>query len=77
MSQSTFLQDMADLLEVDAALLKDDYELNEENFDSVAIVSTIALIDEYFDITVKGRELIAVKSIGELISLINRSKEES
>lgn len=76
MNQSAFLQDIADLLEVKVAELNGSYELNEDNFDSVAVVSTIALIDEHFDLTVKGRALANVKSIGELIALINKAKEE-
>ena len=74
MNESAFLQDIADLLEVDAAELNQAYELNEDNFDSVAVVSTIALIDEHFDLTVKGRELANVKSIGELLDLISKAK---
>lgn len=76
MNQSAFLQDIADLLEVGIAELNQSYELNEDNFDSVAVVSTIALIDEHFDLTVKGRELANVKSIGELLALINKAKEQ-
>lgn len=75
MTQKAFLQDIADLLEVDASSLNDSYELNEDNFDSVAVVSTIALIDEHFDLTVKGRELSNVKSIGELLALIAKAKD--
>lgn len=75
MSQVIFLQDVATLLEVDPADLKETFELNEDNFDSVAVVSTIALIDEHFDLTVKGRELANVKSIGELLALIESAKK--
>jgi len=71
-----FLSELADLLEVDAAELTDDFELNKENFDSVNIVSTIALIDEYFDVTVKGKALAQSKTVGELQDLIKAEKGE-
>lgn len=71
-----FLSELADLLEVDAVELTEDFELNRQNFDSVNIVSTIALIDEYFDITVKGKALAQAKSIGELLELIKAEKGE-
>ncbi|MGI6790908.1 acyl carrier protein [Aminivibrio sp.] len=77
MSQKAFLEDIAALLEVNASELTDTFELNEDNFDSVAVVSTIALIDEHFDITVRGRDLTNVKSVGELLALIGKTKEES
>ena len=75
MSQAAFLDDLANLLEVDASELKDGFELHEENFDSVAVISTIALIDEHFDLTVRGKELSAVKSVGELLRLIEEAKK--
>lgn len=77
MSHEAFLQDLATLLEVEPAELKESFELNEENFDSVAVVSTIALIDEHYDLTVRGRELAKVKSIAELLAMIEESRKES
>ncbi|GAQ24571.1 MAG TPA: acyl carrier protein [Thermoanaerobacter sp.] len=71
-----FLAELADLLEVDAEDLNDDYELDSENFDSVAVVSTIALIDEYFDVTVNGKSLSQAKTVGEVIDLIKKAKED-
>jgi len=71
-----FLAELADLLEVDAEDLNDDYELDSENFDSVAVVSTIALIDEYFDVTVNGKSLSQAKTVGEIIDLIKKAKED-
>ena len=75
MTYQAFLTAMAELLEVETKDLKDNYELNSDNYDSVVVVSTIALIDEYFDITVKGIELAKAKSIGELLALIQQTKE--
>lgn len=77
MTNQDFLKGMAELLEVDATDLKDDFELNSDNYDSVVVVSTIALIDEHFEATVRGIELAKVKSIGELLSLIIKAKEEA
>jgi len=77
MSHVAFLQDVATLLEVDPGELKENFVLDDDNFDSVAVVSTIALIDEHYDLTVKGRELANVKSIGELLALIEKAGKES
>lgn len=75
MSQAAFLEDLANLFEVDTSELKENYELNEDNFDSIAVVSTIALIDEHFEVTVKGKELSNVKTIGEILCLITEAKK--
>ena len=77
MDFKAFLTAMAELLEVEENDLKDDFELNSDNYDSVVVVSTIGLIDEYFDVLVRGTELAKVSSIGELLSLIKKTKEES
>lgn len=76
MPKTEFLEDLASQLEVERAELKEDFELNEENFDSIALVTTIALIDEHFDVAVKARDLSAVTSIGELMALIDKAIEE-
>jgi len=75
MGKQNFLNSMAELLEVEAKDLKENFELNSDNYDSVIVLSTIALIDEHFDITVKGTELAKAQSIGELLSLIQKAKE--
>lgn len=76
MEFNEFLKEMADLLEVEVEELNDDFELNKGNFGSVNVVSTIALIDEFFNVTVKGKELAQVKTIGEVLELIKKEKEE-
>ena len=75
MNFNEFLTEMADLLEIEVEDLNDDFELNNENFDSVTVVSTIALIDEYFDVTVKGKELAKAETIGAVLELIKEAKE--
>lgn len=75
--ETNFLNGLADLLEIDAAELGESFELNEENFDSVIVVSTIALIDEHFSLTVRGRELLTTKSIGDLLELIRKTQAEA
>jgi len=74
MDYTGFLSELSDLLEVDAEELNNEFELNKENFDSVNIVSTIALIDEHFDVTVKGKSLAQAKTVGELLELIKAEK---
>ena len=70
MKQDGFLNALADILQADQNELDDSFELNEENWDSMAILETIAVIDEEFDITVPAQELIACTSVGRVLQLV-------
>jgi acyl carrier protein len=70
MSREDFLEELADVLEVEQDELTDDFELNEDNWTSLALISTIALIDEYFDTIVSGEKLSNCSSIKALLSVI-------
>lgn len=76
MSMQNFLIDLADLLEVEVEELTDEFVLGDGIWDSLAIVSSIALIDEYFDITVNGEALRKCADIKSLIGLINTNLEQ-
>jgi acyl carrier protein len=75
MSEKAFLESMAAIFEVEADEVNESYELTEKNWDSLVIVSTIALIDRYFDLTVNGRSLLDCKDIGSLLKVIRESKK--
>ena len=73
-NQNAFLSDLADVLELPASDLVPSFALTEEKWDSLAIISSIALIDDHFGITVSGKDLNGVKSIAELLAVITRQK---
>lgn len=62
---SEFYEGMAEILEVDAGEIGPDYELGEA-WDSLAIVSTIALIDEVYDKAVGADILEGCKTVGDV-----------
>lgn len=65
---SQFYEGMAEILDVDAAEITPEYELGEA-WDSLAIVSTIALIDEVYDRSVSPDALGQCATVGEVESL--------
>jgi acyl carrier protein len=73
-NQSAFLSDLADVLELPASDLVPGFELTEEKWDSLAIISSIALIDDHFGITVSGKDLGGVRSVAELLAVIAKHK---
>lgn len=63
---SDFYEGMAEILEVDASSVHAGLALDEGNWDSLAIVSTIALIDEIYDTAVAGEALEQCKTVGDV-----------
>lgn len=64
---------VADALGVEAGSLYDSTELNDDNWDSLAHMAAVAAFDERFGVTVPGKELTGVRSVGELRSVVERA----
>jgi acyl carrier protein len=65
---SEFYEGMAEILDVDVSEVGPNYELGEA-WDSLAIVSTIALIDEIHDRSVSPDALGQCTTVGEIEKL--------
>lgn len=72
---SKFYEGMAEILEVEPNRIDGNFELNsgEAPWDSLAVVSTIALIDELFSKTVDGKSLTECEKISDIEKLIEMS----
>jgi acyl carrier protein len=64
-----FYEGLAELLEVDVEEVNPDLELGEQ-WDSLAIVSTIALIDDVYDVAVHPNALGECKTVGDIERLV-------
>jgi acyl carrier protein len=62
---SEFYEGMAEILEVDASEIGPDYELGDA-WDSLAVVSTIALIDEVYDKAIGADALQNCRTVGDV-----------
>lgn len=67
---SDFRSGLAEILEVDAGELEDGFELGEL-WDSLAVVSTLALIDEVHDVSVSAEDLAECKTVGDIRQLVD------
>lgn len=67
---SEFYEGLAEILEVDESEVTPDLELTKENWDSLAIVSTIALIDDVHDVMVSPERLAECKTVGDVEKLV-------
>lgn len=71
-----FYDGMAEIFEVDVNQISPDFELHscEAAWDSLAIVSTIALADDCFDVMLEGKALYECKTIADIEKLITSAK---
>ncbi len=65
-----FLAELATLMNIRRDQLGDDLELKDDNWDSVAALSAIALIDQQFGITVPSDALLGCRSTGALLAMV-------
>ena len=73
---SEFYEGLAEILEVDASEIGSDMALGDA-WDSLAVVSTIALIDDVHDVTVHPERLSECKTVGDVERLIEAEKSKA
>ncbi len=67
---SEFYEGLAEILEVEPSEVTSEMTLGEGAWDSLAIVSTIALIDEVYDRTVSADALAECRTVGDVEKLV-------
>lgn len=67
---SEFYEGLAEILEVEPSEVTSEMALDEGVWDSLAIVSTIALIDEIYDRTVSADALAECRTVGDIEKLV-------
>jgi acyl carrier protein len=67
---SEFYEGIAEILEVEVDQVNSELSLEEGSWDSLAVVSTIALIDDVYDVTVHPNAISECKTVGDIEKLI-------
>lgn len=71
MNKQQFLEMLTEILEADAGTIKGDEDLeNLENWDSLAVITFIAAVDEKMNFVVSGEQLSKAKTVGDLMALV-------
>jgi len=74
--ENKFIELLADVLEIETNLINESLKLDvEDNWDSIAILSTIALIDDAYEIQLEGEDLRNCSNPKDLYDLINKTRE--
>lgn len=73
-----FYEGMAEIFEVDPASMSAQFDLTSADceWDSLAIVSTIALVDDCFNVMLSGDALGDCKTIGDIEALVAKAGKE-
>ncbi len=74
---SEFYEGMAEIFEIEVSSISSEFELHssEAAWDSLAIVSTIALADDCFNVMLEGKSLGECKTIADIEKLIEAAKK--
>lgn len=65
-----FISELADALEVSSYLLVPSADLQALDWDSLAIISTIAIADSIYNVMLTGQDLQNAKSFGDILGLL-------
>lgn len=77
MEKEAFFSKLAGVLEADPAQVGENFALTPENWDSLAVLGAIALIDECFSATVPAFALNECRSVKELWRLVETAHPET
>lgn len=74
---SKFYEGVAEIFEVEVDAVSPEFPLHTDDvaWDSLAIVSMIALVDECFDAMLDGSDLAECKSLAEVEALIAQDRQ--
>jgi acyl carrier protein len=73
---SQFYEGLAEIFEVEIVNITSEFDLNSADvpWDSLAIVSTIALVDDCFNVMLDGQSLIRCDYVKDIETLISKLK---
>lgn len=74
---SEFYEGMAEIFEVDSDSINGEFDLHSVDvpWDSLAIVMTIALVDNCFNVMLDGKALLSCTTVGDIESLIKAAQK--
>ena len=70
MEKEQFLALIDELLELDSGTLKGDEELDSVDWNSIAVIGFMALVDEHFELSVSPASVARCKTVDDLAGLL-------
>jgi len=72
MENEEFLEELAEIFEVEKNELQNDFEWTPNTWDSLVVVSVIALVDEHFEVTLEVEEFVSTLSLQVFMEVIQK-----
>ncbi len=69
-----FYAGLADILEIDVARVVPELDLTQLAWDSLAVVATIALADECFNVMLSGAALNECRTVADIQALVEKKQ---
>ena len=73
MENSDIYAILDELLELDEGTIKGDETLEDLEWESISIVSFIALVDEEFEIVLSAEKMVECQTVEDLVLLVKKS----
>ncbi|QFS43160.1 acyl carrier protein [Nostoc sphaeroides] len=70
-----FYEGLAEILEIDVNEVSPSLDLTRMDWDSLAFISTIALVDDCFNVMLNGDSLAASKTVGDIEKIISQKQK--
>jgi acyl carrier protein len=70
-----FYEGMAEILEIEPSEIRPDLSLEEVSWDSLAVVSTIALVDDVYGVTLNPNALAECSTIADIERLAEAERD--
>lgn len=70
-----FYEGMAEILEIEPSEIRPDLSLEEVSWDSLAVVSTIALVDDVYGVTLNPNALAECSTIADIERLAEAGRD--
>ncbi|WP_374518295.1 phosphopantetheine-binding protein [Undibacterium squillarum] len=67
---SEFIEGLAEILETEVENIQQDTMLGDFAWDSLAVVSTMALVDDVYSVMLDGQALAKCQTVGDIQALI-------
>ena len=72
-NKDEFLEQLAEALDIDSSLLKPDLLLDDIDWDSLAVISTIAIVDSVYGKMLSGEKIQKCSTFADILSLIKNT----
>jgi len=69
-----FYEGLAEIFEIDVSEISPNLDLTKMDWDSLAFISTIALVDDCFDVMLNGQSLADCQTVADIEKLITDKK---